>query len=97
MLKEVGSLSGVPLVDAALAGPNDMVFSTMHGFKGLERLVVLAVDVDGIGDPQRAMLHYAGFSRARGLLHVFLHESAKSVYGLQATRFAARMAAQENS
>ncbi|MDP3883673.1 nuclease-related domain-containing DEAD/DEAH box helicase [Hydrogenophaga sp.] len=97
MLSAMGSLSGVPLIDAATAGPGDMVFSTMHGFKGLERLVVLAVDVDGIGDPQKAMLHYAGFSRARGLLHVFLHESSKPTYIEQATRFAARMSAQDNS
>lgn len=97
MLNGVETLSGVPIIDAAMAGPNDMVFSTMHSFKGLERLVVLAVDVDRIDDPQRSMLHYAGFSRARGLLHVFLHESSKSAYGVQASRFATRMAAQENT
>lgn len=97
MLSKMDSLSGVPLVDVAKAGPSDMVFSTMHAFKGLERLVVLAVDVDGIGDPQRAMLHYAGFSRARGLLHVFLHERAKSVYSLQASHFAERISAQKSS
>jgi hypothetical protein len=97
MLSATVSLSGIPLIDAATAGPGDMVFSTMHGFKGLERLVVLAVDVDGIGDPKKTMLHYAGFSRAQGLLHVFLHDSAKSTYIEQATRFAARMSAQDNS
>jgi hypothetical protein len=69
-----------------------MVFSTMHSFKGLERLVVLAIDMDGIGNPECSMLHYAGLSRARGLLHTFLPESERGAYGHQAAGFAARMA-----
>ena len=87
-------LAGVPLVDAASAHDGDMIFSTMHAFKGLERLVVLAIDADGIGDPERSMLHYAGLSRARGLLHVFLPETSRAAYGNQAAAFAARMAGQ---
>lgn len=94
MLASVGSVAGIPLVDAADAGDGDMVFSTMHAFKGLERLVVLAVDMEEIGEPARSMLHYAGLSRARGLLHVFLPEPARPVYGEQASAFARRMAAQ---
>jgi hypothetical protein len=88
----VGHLAGVPLVDAAYAKDGDMIFSTMHAFKGLERLVVLAVDVDGVGTPERSMLHYAGLSRARGLLHVLLSEEYRSAYAKQAGAFAARMA-----
>ena len=88
----VSHLSGVPLVDAAHAKAGDMIFSTMHAFKGLERLVVLAVDVDGIGLPERSMLHYAGLSRARGLLHVFMPEDARATYAQQAGAFATRMA-----
>jgi hypothetical protein len=90
----VQELAGVPLVDAASAHDGDMIFSTMHAFKGLERLVVLAIDADGIGDPERSMLHYAGLSRARGLLHVFLPETSRAAYGNQAAAFAARMAGQ---
>ena len=67
------------------------MFSTMHGFKGLERLVVLAIDMEGIGEPVKAMLHYAGLSRARGLLHTFIPESAKGAYGNQAAAFASRL------
>lgn len=84
-------LAGVPLVDAGSAGECEMVFSTMHSFKGLERLVVLAIDIEGLGNPEVAMLHYAGLSRARGLLHAFLPESERSAYGQQAAAFAARM------
>jgi hypothetical protein len=88
---DVRDLAGVPLVDAASAKDGDMIFSTMHAFKGLERLVVLAIDLDGMGEPERSMLHYAGLSRARGLLHVLLPEASRAPYGKQAGAFAARM------
>jgi len=96
LLAGVDAIGGVPLVDATIAGTGDMIFSTMHAFKGLERQVVLAVSMDGIGDPECAMLHYVGLSRARGLLHTFLHESARGVYSQQASLFATRMSEQLN-
>lgn len=92
LLADVASIAGVSLVDATDSRAGDMIFSTMHGFKGLERLVVLAIDMDGIGEPERALLHYAGLSRARGLLHVFMPESARDAYARQAAAFAARSA-----
>ena len=92
LVADMRELAGIPLVDVSGSGEGDMVFSTMHSFKGLERLVVLAVDMEGIGNPEAAMLHYAGLSRARGLLHAFLPESERGAYGHQAAGFAARMA-----
>lgn len=92
LVADMHELGGIPLVDARVSGEGDLVFSTMHAFKGLERLVVLAIDMDGIGNPQLAMLHYAGLSRGRGLLHTFLPESERTTYGRQAAAFAARMA-----
>lgn len=89
----VSHLAGVALVDVATAKEGDMIFSTMHSFKGLERLVVLAVDVDGISEPERSMLHYAGLSRARGLLHVLLPDGSRTSYAKQAGAFATRMPA----
>src|SRR5205807_617354 len=62
LLADIPSLAGVPVVDVAQARKGDLIFSTMHAFKGLERLVVLATDMDEIGDPVRSMLHYAGLS-----------------------------------
>ncbi|MEQ6351804.1 nuclease-related domain-containing DEAD/DEAH box helicase [Ralstonia pseudosolanacearum] len=91
LLAGVDTIAGVRLVDAATATAGDLIFSTMHAFKGLERLAVLAIDMDGIGESARAMLHYAGLSRAVGLLHVFLPDSARGAYGNQAESFAARM------
>lgn len=87
----INAIAGVPLVDAATAVDGDLVFSTMHGFKGLERLVVLAIDMEAMGEPDRSMLHYAGLSRARGLLNTFLTETERVAYGLQAASFAGRM------
>lgn len=90
----VNQLAGVTLVEAAAAKDGDMIFSTMHAFKGLERLVVLAIDVDRIGEPEQSMLHYAGLSRARGLLHALLPETSRASYAIQAGAFATRMPAQ---
>jgi len=92
LLAETDRLGGVPLVDADSAGKGDMVFSTMHSFKGLERKVILAIDMDEIGREQWAMLHYAGLSRACGLLHAFLPESARPDYDRQVAVFAGRLA-----
>lgn len=90
-VSEIRTIKGLPLVDASAAKEGDLVFSTMHGFKGLERLVVLAIDMEGMGEPAKAMLHYAGLSRARGLLHTFIPESAKGAYVNQAAAFASRL------
>lgn len=91
LVSGIERVGGVPVVDANSASEGDLLFSTMHSFKGLERKVVIAIDMEGMADPAYSMLHYAGLSRARCLLHVFLPESAKLVYGNQAAAFAARM------
>lgn len=43
-------------------------FSTIQGFKGLERKIVVILDVDNY---EQIKLLYVGFSRARTMLHVF--------------------------
>ena len=68
-----------------------MLFSTMHGFKGLERMVVIAIDMAEIGDATWSMLHYAGLSRAWGLLHVMLPAGAVKAYDRQAKAFGGRL------
>jgi len=87
----IQAIKGLQLVYSNIAREGDLVFSTMHGFKGLERLVVLAIDMEGIGEPAKSMLHYAGLSRARGLLHTFIPESTKSAYVNHAVAFASRL------
>lgn len=90
-LAGVCQLAGIRLIDVSRpAGETGMLFSTMHGFKGLERRVVLAVDMERIGDSGMAKLFYAGLSRATMILKVFLPEPARSIYDEQVKQFARR-------
>lgn len=73
----------------------DLLFSTMHSFKGLERQAVIAIDMNELGENQWSMLHYTGLSRARVLLHVLLPLAAKNVYENQARAFGRRLELQD--
>ena len=87
-------VAGYRLVEAggsAEPGRGDLLFSTMHAFKGLERQAVVAIDMGGIGQALWSMLHYTGLSRARVLLHVFLPAAAKGSYERQARAFGSRL------
>lgn len=79
-----------PSAEAALRG-GALLFSTMHAFKGLERQVVIAIDMAETGDAKWSMLHYAGLSRARGVLHVLIPVSARRSYERQAENFGRRI------
>jgi superfamily I DNA and RNA helicase len=89
-LAGVTQLAGVSLTDVSTPKSGALLYSTMHTFKGLERKVVLAVDMEHIGRPEMAKLHYAGLSRATSLLQVFLPEAAKPAYREQAVEFSRR-------
>lgn len=91
LLADVDELCGVPLVNVHDASQGDMIFSTMHSFKGLERQVVLAIDMELDSSRNTSMLHYAGLSRAKGLLHTFLPDKSKTAYADKASHFAERM------
>ena len=77
--------------DNAAPPTGDLVVSTMHAFKGLERQTVVAVDMAEIGEDYWSMLHYTGLSRARVLLHVLLPATAKRTYEKQARAFGSRL------
>jgi hypothetical protein len=91
MLASRQSIAGLPVRELK-DGPHQggLCFSTMHAFKGLERDVVLAVDLDRLGDASMSMLHYAGLSRARLLLVPFVAESGRPAYERLAADFARR-------
>lgn len=93
LLKDVTHLGGRVLasVDDPANAPGAIVFSTMHAFKGLERQVIITVDMEDIGETHRSMLHYAGHSRARALLYAFLPETRTNAYEVQAARFGERL------
>lgn len=93
-LASVNSLAGLPIVDIGsgeIPGRNTLHFSTIHSFKGLERGVVLAIDMDDIGEEQWSMVHYTGLSRASGLLRTFLSHSRQATYSEQAKAFGMRL------
>jgi hypothetical protein len=94
LLAEKQELAGRRLADPSnMAALRDgsLLFTTMHAFKGLERQVVIAIDLAEIGEDWCAMLHYAGLSRARGLLHVLLPTTARRAYDRQGEAFGRRL------
>ncbi|HJW55300.1 MAG TPA: NERD domain-containing protein [Burkholderiaceae bacterium] len=90
LIHNLAIVAGIPIVEAEDPEENGILFSTMHAFKGLERLVVLAIDMEGIGHPACRMLHYAGLSRARAVLKTFIHQDQKQAYMDQAVAYGSR-------
>ena len=88
------NLAGYRLVQPAEDAPprpDELLFSTMHAFKGLERQAVIAVDMAEIGHDYWSMLHYTGLSRARVMLHILLPTKARKLYEKQARVFGRRL------
>lgn len=92
-LAGIPDLAGLPLVDIAESGARSegLHFCTMHAFKGLERKVVLAIDLYDLLDDSTCLLHYAGLSRAKMLLCVFLPSGQKDAYAERARAFGRRL------
>ncbi len=55
------------------ARKNDVRFSTISGFKGLEAKIVILIDVDHFSDEDMRLLNYVAVSRACALLYI-LHD-----------------------
>lgn len=88
------NLAGYRMVEPTEDGPprpGELLFSTIHAFKGLERQAVIAVDLAEIGDEFWSMLHYIGLSRARVLLYVLVPEETRRNYEKQARAFGERL------
>lgn len=94
LLKNCPKLAGFPLVvpeQSLETESRSLMVSTMHAFKGLDRQVVIAIDMAEIGNEKWSMLHYTGLSRARVLLHVLLPADSKDKYEIQARTFGERL------
>lgn len=52
------------------AKKNDVRFSTISGFKGLESKIVIMIDVDHFSDEETRLLNYVAVSRACAMLYV---------------------------
>ena len=94
LIAEMTTVAGCPVstASATVGTPKGAIlFSTMHAFKGLERPIIITIDMAEIGEQQWSMLHYAGLSRATTLLRVFLPKKAEAAYAQQANLFARRL------
>nr|WP_240901296.1 NERD domain-containing protein [Thioalkalivibrio sp. XN279] len=93
LLRNMSRLAGQPIVDLTEDVPNGdhIAFCTIHAFKGLERKCVIAIDIQGLEDEAKALLHYAGLSRAQFLLTTFLQSDTKVEYERRLREFGARL------
>ena len=78
-LAKIGSIGGWHVKEVAFAGPNDVAYSTIHSFKGLERPVAIVVGVGSSNDAETNSLLYVAMTRARVRLFVICNEAARAV------------------
>lgn len=69
-------------------------FSTVGGFKGLEADAVLLIEVGDLSTERSTLATYVGGSRARAVLHVFLHKRCRPDYERRAAEFGQRLVRQ---
>ena len=55
-------------------------YLTVHSFKGLERKVVIYVDIDGFLKKEQRRINYVAMSRASVLLYLVVDERIKNEY-----------------
>jgi hypothetical protein len=75
---------GMPLRDISRGGlgsaDDQIAFSTVSSFKGLESEAVLLVDVDDLSSTEGLISVYVGASRARVALYVFISEQVRDQF-----------------
>lgn len=93
LVRNMSQLAGYPIVDLTEAIPegDHIAFCTIHSFKGLERKCVVAIDIEDLEEDTKALLHYAGLSRAQFLLTTFLHSDTRPEYQRRLKDFGARL------
>jgi superfamily I DNA/RNA helicase len=75
-------LGSVGLTANQQVEPKKVLLQTIHGFKGLERRVVVLADVDHVPPSIREELFYVGITRARAHLAVVAERSTLKALGL---------------
>lgn len=73
----VNALHGINILNFSIPKIENLTFSTIHAFKGLENKVIILVDIEHFYDKK---LMYVGLSRARTGLYVLETESANKEY-----------------
>jgi hypothetical protein len=77
-------LAGWELTDEMTAKPGQIVWSSVHGFKGLERAAVILAEIEPISHAELDTILYVGCSRARVHLTVVASEAAAALAALNA-------------
>ncbi len=71
------------LTEKAPPGPGEVYWSTIHGFKGLERPAVVLAEIEPLSHAELDTLLYVGCSRARVYLSVIASETAAKLGKLE--------------
>jgi DNA helicase IV len=73
----VSKVEGIKIKNYSFTATNDITFSTIQSFKGLENSVIIMVDVSSYSAMN---LMYVGLSRARAALYIFETKGAHNEY-----------------
>ncbi|MCR5448346.1 MAG: NERD domain-containing protein [Solobacterium sp.] len=76
-LSIVDTVSDYKIINYSPTNTRNLSFSTIQGFKGLENMVIILVDIDTISDTN---LMYVALSRARSGLYVIESKNAREEY-----------------
>jgi superfamily I DNA and RNA helicase len=72
-------IAGYTLTDATTPKPGEIVWSSVHGFKGLERAAVILAEIEPLSHAELDTILYVGCSRARVHLTVIASEAASKL------------------
>jgi superfamily I DNA/RNA helicase len=75
-------LGSIGLTSNQQVEPKKVLLQTIHGFKGLERRVVILADIDRLSPINREELFYVGITRARAHLGVVAERATLKALGL---------------
>ena len=73
----VNMLEGIHIQNYSIPETDEITFSTIHGFKGMENTVIVLCDIETLADTK---LMYVAFSRASSGLYVLESEVASNEY-----------------
>lgn len=68
-------LEGIPITIDPVNRNNEILFSTIQGFKGLESPVVILTDLWDLSDELKRDILYVGMTRAKGALYLLAKEN----------------------
>ena len=73
----VNEIDEFVIQDYRVYGKNELSFSTIQSFKGLENTIIILIDIESIADKN---LMYVALSRARSALYVIESDKARNEY-----------------